>query len=322
MSSGLQNRLRSMLNRTNDIAVFHDFKRPPYGGGNQFLLALRKNLDQRGYRVGNNSITAGTKACIFNSFNFDFNRLRELATRHQHCLMVHRVDGPISVYRGFNDGVDRRIHDINIELADVTIFQSNYSLAKHRELGLDLTNPVVITNAPDPDIFNRNDVTSPLNDRRVRLVSVSWSDNPRKGSAVYSWLDRNLDFSRYEYTFVGRIRESFHNIRMVAPVDSVQLGAILRSHDIFITASENDPCSNALIEAGHCGLPAVYLKSGGHSELVKKGGVGFSEVSDVPLAIDQIVQSYDDYRNEIAMPAMQDVAGKYLAAMGMSEYRK
>ncbi|MGH3136152.1 MAG: hypothetical protein ACRDPV_06640, partial [Gaiellaceae bacterium] len=31
-----------------DIAIFHEFSPPPYGGGNQFLLALRGELERRG----------------------------------------------------------------------------------------------------------------------------------------------------------------------------------------------------------------------------------------------------------------------------------
>jgi hypothetical protein len=33
---------------------------------------------------------------------------------------------------------------------------------------------------------------------------TSWSDNERKGADTLAWLDRNLDFDRYELTFVGR----------------------------------------------------------------------------------------------------------------------
>ena len=68
--------------------------------------------------------------------------------------MVHRVDGPIGVYRGFDDGTDRLIAEINRELAGATIFQSRYSLEKHAELGLELRDPVVIPNAVDPAIFH------------------------------------------------------------------------------------------------------------------------------------------------------------------------
>ena len=61
--------------------------------------------------------------------------------------MVHRVDGPVGVYRGFDDGTDRRIAAVNRKLANATILQSHYSLEKHRELGLELRDPVVIRNA-------------------------------------------------------------------------------------------------------------------------------------------------------------------------------
>jgi hypothetical protein len=37
---------------------------------------------------------------------------------------VHRVDGLIGAYRGFDDGTDRRIAEVNGKLADATILQS------------------------------------------------------------------------------------------------------------------------------------------------------------------------------------------------------
>src|SRR5947209_18689361 len=103
----------------NDLAVFHEFQPPPYGGGNQFLLALVRELEARGLAVEENRLSGGTPACLFNSFNFDFGRLRRFARAG--ARMVHRVDGPIAVYRGFDDGSDRRIRQINSELADATV---------------------------------------------------------------------------------------------------------------------------------------------------------------------------------------------------------
>src|SRR5262249_19479214 len=125
-----------------DVAVFHEFHRPPNGGGNQFLLALVRELQARGVRGETNRLSGSTRACLFNSFNFDFARLRRFSRGG--VRMVHRVDGPIGVYRGFDDGTDRRIVEVNRELADATVLQSHYSLAKHRELGLDLRAPIVI----------------------------------------------------------------------------------------------------------------------------------------------------------------------------------
>jgi hypothetical protein len=87
-------------------------------------------VERRNLAVEVNRLSGGTLACLYNSFNFDFRRLRRFA--RDGVRMVHRVDGPIGVYRGFDDGTDRQIVDINPELADATIGQSRYSLDKHR----------------------------------------------------------------------------------------------------------------------------------------------------------------------------------------------
>ena len=80
--------------RRADVAVFHEFVAPPYGGGNQFLLALVGELERRGLTVEANRISGGTPACLVNSFNFDASRLRRFAARG--ARIVHRVDGPVS----------------------------------------------------------------------------------------------------------------------------------------------------------------------------------------------------------------------------------
>ena len=85
--------------------------------------------------------------------------------------MVHRVDGPIGVYRGFDDGTDRRIVEVNGAFAAATILQSHYSLEKHRELGFELRNPVVIRNAVASSIFHPPTTREPLSGRRVRVIA-------------------------------------------------------------------------------------------------------------------------------------------------------
>src|SRR5262245_44867809 len=193
-----------------DVAVFHEFHRPPYGGGNQFLLALVSELRRRGLDVEANTLSGKTPACLYNSFNFDFTRLRRFARAG--VRMVHRVDGPVGVYRGFDDGTDRRIAEINA-LADATILQSRYSIEKHAELGLELRDPVVIHNAVDPAIFHPP--PEPHHAPKLRVIATSWSDNARKGSDIFTWLDRNLDFDEYEVTFAGQIQVAFDHVRVV-----------------------------------------------------------------------------------------------------------
>src|SRR6476646_1485695 len=45
-----------------DLAVFHEFHAPPYGGGNQFLLALVQELRCRGLSVELNRRSGGAPA--------------------------------------------------------------------------------------------------------------------------------------------------------------------------------------------------------------------------------------------------------------------
>ena len=296
-----------------DLAVFHEFAPPPYGGGNQFLLALVRELEGRGLEVEVNRLSGGTQACLYNSFNFDFGRLKRFA--RDGVRMVHRVDGPVGVYRGFDDGTDRRIVGINQKLADATILQSAYSFAKHRELGLELRDPVVIHNAVDPAIFHppaaRERVASP----RVRIITTSWSDNPRKGAEVLQWLDRNLDFATFEVTFAGNTQAKFERIRVVGPLASEPLADLLRAHDLYLAPSQDDPCSNALLEALACGLPAAYLQSGGHPELVGDGGVGFDSSEELPEVFAQLHEELEQRRGAIRVPALSEVADRYLEVL-------
>lgn len=280
------------------------------------MLALSYELEERGFRVERNRLSLETRACLFNSFNFDFRRLRRIG-KGGRARMVHRVDGPVDIYRGDRRGVDREICEINREVADVTIFQSQYSLEAHRKLGLEFRVPVVVHNAVDPTVFFPGKSTPSLHSRKTRLISSSWSDNPNKGASVYKWLEENLDWDSYEYTFVGRSPVRFDSIRMHPPVAPRRLAELLREHDIFITASVHDPCSNALLEALACGLPAIYACSGGHPELVGKGGYGFDHREQIPELLFRMVDNLEQARRAIDVPHLEEVVTAYLKAMGL-----
>jgi glycosyltransferase involved in cell wall biosynthesis len=298
-----------------DLAIFHEYEPAPAGGGHQFLRALERELAGRGIAVELNRLSAGTTACLFNSFNFDFARLRRFA--REDCRMVHRVDGPIGVYRGFDDGTDARIAALNAELAEATVLQSRYSLDKHAELGIELREPTVVSNAVDASIFHATSRRDAAGDHRVRIITTSWSANPRKGADVLAWVDENLDLERFDVTFAGQSAERFTRIRRVGPVDSHGVAALLREHDIYLAASRDDPCSNALLEALACGLPAAYLRSGGHPELVGAGGLPFDVPEELPNVLDRLAADLDRYRDGIAVPSIASVADRYLAVLGL-----
>jgi glycosyltransferase involved in cell wall biosynthesis len=302
-----------------DLAVFHEFEPPPAGGGHQFMRALVRELEGRGLVVERQRISEATPTCLFNSFNFDFERLRRFSARG--ARMVHRVDGPIGVYRGFDDGTDARIAGINAELASATILQSRFSLDKHRELGFKLREPVVVPNAVDPAIFHPPVARDPLAGRRIRVIATSWSDNPRKGADALAWLDRNVDPTRFALTFAGR-RPSidFEHVEVVGPLDSSSLADLLRTQDVYLAPSRDDPCSNALLEALACGLPAVYCDSGGHPELVGDAGLPFRGDDELGDVLEHVVSELDERRAAITVRPIAWVADRYLEVLGLAAH--
>jgi glycosyltransferase involved in cell wall biosynthesis len=306
--------------RPADLALFHDFAPPPAGGGHQTLRAVVGELERRGVRVGNNTVSPLTRAVLFNSFNFDFDRLELLARRPKSARRVHRVGAVTSLYRGFDDGTDARVGDVNRRLADETIAISHATIAMYRDIGIEFVNPRVIYNGCDSRIFNPNGREPFSRDRRTRLICTSWSDNTRKGGPTYRWLEEHLDWDRYEFTFVGNAATPFRRIRHLPPLPSFELADVLRSHDVFVTATEHDAYSNALVEALSCGLPAVYLDSGGSAEAVKDAGFGFRDREEIPALLDRLVDEYEERQARISLPSLEEIADAYLDLVGLHEF--
>jgi glycosyltransferase involved in cell wall biosynthesis len=295
-----------------DLSVFHEFAPPPTGGGHQFMRALCAEFEKRGLTLEYNQLSKGTRNCLCNSFNFNLKKLSRLLKTYPGVHCIHRIDGPLQTYRGFDDGTDRLISDFNRQFADVTVVQSSFSQQKHAELGLSAVNPVLISNTPDPSLFHSRGKIPFSTDRKIRIISSSWSDNPNKGLEIYQWLDRHLDFEKYDYIFVGRIQTALTQMHHREPMASAPLADLLRQQDIYLTASRHDPCSNSLVEAMACGLPVLYLNSGGHPELAGEAGLGFAEAHEIPAKLAQLVADYQRLQSQIRIPTIKEIADAYL----------
>ena len=141
-----------------------------------------------------------------------------------------RVDGPISRVRGIpNDQcLDQVIVNLNDHFADGTVFQSIGA-------GKDVLNLVLIKQNLSK-LYSMHLITqysslqkSSLSSQKTKIIATSWSNNWRKGFDVYQYLDQNLDFNRFEFTFVGNSPIGFKNIRHLPPLKSKDLGQELRS---------------------------------------------------------------------------------------------
>jgi len=236
------------------------------------------------------------------------------AARHP-ARVVQRVDGPILLARGKDRELDDLTYQLNRRYAAATIIQSAWTFQRVLEMGYRPVNPVIINNASDPDIFHTSGRLPYDGRRKLRLISTSWSDNPRKGGPLYRWLEDHLDWDRFDYTFVGRASEPFRRIHQIDPVPSQELADLLRQHDIYVFASRNESCSNALIEALSCGLPALYVREGGNPELVSYGGLPFDGEADLLNQLDALAADLHLYQRLVTPPRLDEVVDQYLAVL-------
>lgn len=294
------------------IHILFEFIDGPWGGGNQFLKALRNEF------ISLDAYTDDIRKAdiiLFNSYPFRhleyFDQIIDIKKHNKNILIFHRLDGPISIVRGNDFEIDETIFSFNELFSDGTIFQSSWIKTESEKLGLKINdNYTIIINAPDKSIFYKTNIELPKNEK-IKLIATSWSGNIRKGFDVYEWLDNNLDFSKYTMTFVGNSPIEFKNIIHKQPLSSVDLATELKQHHIYISASKHEPCSNALIEAMHCGLPAIAYDNGGNPDIIGSGGELFFHNEEIPTKLEIIVKNYKKYQSKITLPDITRVALLY-----------
>jgi glycosyltransferase involved in cell wall biosynthesis len=116
-------------------------------------------------------------------------------------------------------------------------------------------------------------------------------------------------------TFIGRSPIKFTNIKHVKPLPAGELAPVMQDHDIYIFASKYEACSNALLEALHCGLPAVASNSSSNPEILKNAGELFDSAEEIPHLLEKITKNYSGYQTSISPESIEDVAEKYLCFM-------
>ena len=147
---------------------------------------------------------------------------------------------------------------------------------------------------------------------KTKLIASSFSPNIKKGFHFYKFLDDNLDFEKFDFAFAGNSPVKFKNIKTLGCIPSKELAKEMNYSDICITASENDPCSNTVIEALSCGLPVIALDSGGHKELIGSAGEYYTTKENMIFAIEKVSKNVESYKEKIISRPINEITGQYL----------
>ena len=74
-----------------------------------------------------------------------------------------------------------------------------------------------------------------------------------------------------------------------------------------------EACSNAPLEALHCGLPVIAFNATGNPEVVASRGELFTRPEEIPALLDTIRTNYKTYRHALrTLPTLDDVANDYI----------
>jgi glycosyltransferase involved in cell wall biosynthesis len=108
---------------------------------------------------------------------------------------------------------------------------------------------------------------------------------------------------KIKFTYIGNFPKNikFVNSKIINPLSNIYLAKELQKHDIYLTASNNDPGPSHHIEGALCGLPLLYKNSGGITESAKGYGVRFESANDFENSLSNLIQNYEKYEKKMKL---------------------
>lgn len=280
-------------------------RKGPWGGGNQFGWTLARFLEDRGCRVSYDLRDNDLDVIVL----IDPRRQSQTASYGPHqilnyrrlinprAVVVHRVN-ECDERKGTTD-VNRQLIEAN-RCADQTVFVSQWLYDLFDRHGWPCENNCVIRNGSDQHVFHPLSRETWQGNRALRLVTHHWGANHMKGFDIYKRVDELLENGsfnrRIDFTYVGNlpVEFRFRNARYVSPKFGSTLANELRRHDVYLTASRNEPGGNHQNEGACCGLPLLYRNSGCLPEYCNGFGIMFEDYN-FQEKLEQMLDTYDSW---------------------------
>lgn len=280
----------------------------PWGGGNLFVVNLKKYLIENGHEVIHDLCDNDIDIILLTDPR---SRKESSSTfNHEDIDKYKRFVNPnVVVLQRINECDERK--DTNFinkfylnasKSVDHVIFVSSWLRDIYLKIGMPKEKTSVIMSGADTEIFNTSN-SSKLNKDKIKFVTHHWSSHQNKGFDIYKVFDELLSLEKYrhlQFTYIGNIPENikFNNILIKEPLSGLDLAREIKKNHIYITASRNEPSGNHHIEAAQCGLPILYLNSGGIPEYCEGYGQVFE--NDFENALNQIILNYDIHKSNMS----------------------
>jgi glycosyltransferase involved in cell wall biosynthesis len=277
----------------------------PWGGGNLFVKNFSEYLTKQGVSVVHDLYDQDIDVIILmdprkSSYSSTFT--------HKDIVNYKKyINNKVFVIHRFNEcderkgtvGLNKFLIQAN-KVSDKNIYVSNWLREVFYKEGIERKNDEVIMTGANTEIFNSKHFLPWDGSSRLKIVTHHWGTNINKGFEVYKQLDNYLGVKenrdRYEFTYIGKLPEDFSlvNSNHIEPLSGLGLAKELKKSHLYLTASRNEPSGNHHIEAAQCGLPILYLNSGGIPEFCKGFGMPF-EKSDFFHKLEKIRSDYSKY---------------------------
>ncbi len=292
------------------ISIGTKIKDGPWGGGNLFAINLGNYLTRKGNEVIYNLDDDDIDVILLTeprktSESSAFTHIDILKYQHfvnNEVVVLHRINECDE--RKNTNYVNSYLIEAN-EVADATIFVSTWLRDLFIKQKIKNKNLNVILSGANSEIFNSKDQSILKQNEKIKLVTHHWGANWNKGFDIYEQLDNLLNeksFSdKFSFTYIGNLpnKFKFKNSRVIEPLSGKDLAEEIKKNHIYITGSLNEPSGNHHIEAAQCGLPILYINSGGIPEYCKGFGLDFDH-SNFRSQLVSIVDNYESIQKNMA----------------------
>ena len=228
--------------------------------------------------------------------------------------LTFRLDGLRRIYAPEASQVDEPLIK-NLPLADSVVFQSNYSRNCFYDQGLKCPQyQNIILNGTESKLFFP-DLNIKMDLKKICIISNSWSTNHNKGFNIIAQFSKMHNVS---VLHIGNWPQDIplEKVQLLGVMEEKKIGTILRKGHFLLFPSENEACSNVVVEALASGLPVLYHNSGGTPELCQNNKFG--------LTLPKNIQDLDVINNFLdeAMDLHATIRAQILERIGFFNFQK